>query len=151
MRARERERAGDRDVSPGVKPGVIWFTSLSLSLFVLSHFAPRDFLDQYSTTTSLSLVAPDMAWAPSHYTPYYQIRHEMQKWQRGEDKRLDNSVVNLVYRGVVVVAVGALNAAAGAWGQNARCCRVCNNQLAKIERKWVRFLTLYTFSCENRR
>ena len=25
----------------------------------------------------------------------------MQKWQRGEDKRLDNSVVNLVYRGVV--------------------------------------------------
>ena len=38
---------------------------------------------------------------PFDYTGYYQIRHEMQKWQRGEDKRLDNSVVNLVYRGVV--------------------------------------------------
>ena len=38
---------------------------------------------------------------PFDYTGYYQIRDEMQKWQRGEDKRLDNSVVNLVYRGVV--------------------------------------------------
>ena len=38
---------------------------------------------------------------PFDYTGYYQIRHEMQKWQRGEDKRLDNSEVNLVYRGVV--------------------------------------------------
>ena len=32
----------------------------------------------------------------------------MQKWQRGEDKRLDNSVVNLVYRGVVVVVLSQL-------------------------------------------